>query len=197
MELSHKIGQKPMIAAVRHLSDAEKALESGVDNLFFMGGNVKDLIHVVRETSDAGKGAFIHLDLIRGLSSTDKESVAFVAEYIGADGIITPKSHLIKEAKKVGLYSILHFFVLDSLALENSLKLAKTVRPDGIEIMPGIIDKVVSRFAEDLTDIPVIASGLIETKQEISTILQAGATSLSVSDSNLWSLTFNEVVESD
>src|SRR5690606_33296931 len=106
---------------------------------------------------------------IRGLSSIDKEVLPFIVEYMGADGIIIPKSHLIKDAQKIGLYAILHFFILDSLALENALKLATKIKPDGIELMPGVVEKVVSRFTEELPDIPVIASGLIETVEEVST----------------------------
>lgn len=197
MVLLHKIGQKPVIAAVRNPNDTEKALESGVDNLFFMGGSIKEMIHAVKITSDAGKNAFIHLDLIRGLSSIDKEVLPFIVEYMGADGIITPKSHLIKDAQKIGLYAILHFFILDSLALENALKLATKIKPDGIELMPGVVEKVVSRFTEELPDIPVIASGLIETVEEVSTILHAGATSLSISNPSLWPLSFKDIHHSD
>jgi len=195
VSLLHRIGGKPIIAAVRHPRETGRALESNVDNLFFMGGNAQDVIRAVRDTSDAGKGAFVHLDLVRGLSSTDKEVLPFVVEYMGADGIITPKSHLIKEAGNVGLFAILHLFVLDSQALVNGLNLARTVRPDAIELMPGIVDKVVSRFADEFANIPVIASGLIETREEAAGILQAGATSLSVSAPELWSLTFADLQE--
>ncbi|MCQ6562948.1 glycerol-3-phosphate responsive antiterminator [Paenibacillus mendelii] len=193
MPLLHRIGQKPVIAAVRSRSDTAAALESGVDNLFFMGGSVTDIIRSVRECAEAEKGAFLHIDLIRGLSSTDKETLPFVKEYVGADGIITPKSHLIKEAGKNGLYAILHLFVLDSLALENGLKLARTTEPDGIEIMPGLMSKVISRFTEELPNIPLIASGLIQTKKEAADSIHAGATALSVSEPSLWPLTFRDL----
>ncbi|WP_135550767.1 glycerol-3-phosphate responsive antiterminator [Paenibacillus cymbidii] len=193
MPLLHAIGNKPIIAAIRQASDVPQALGSPVDNLFFMGGSVKQLIDAVKRTKDAGKGAFVHVDLIRGLSSTDKETVEFIADCAGADGIVTPKSHLIKEAKRVGLYGILHLFALDSTAMENGLKLAQASVPDGIELMPGIIPKVIEQFANELTHIPIIASGLIQTKAEAAQALAAGATSLSVSSPALWSLGFDDI----
>jgi glycerol uptake operon antiterminator len=193
MSLLYKIGNNPCIAALRKPEDIEQALESRVQNIFFMGGNVKEIIHAVRLTKDRNKGAFIHLDLIKGLSSTDKESVDFISEYIGADGIVTPKSHLIKEAKRVGLYGILHLFVIDSLALKNGLNLAQSVQPDGIELMPGVITKIIHIFSETLANIPIVASGLIHTKEETIEGLHAGATSLSVSDTALWNLTFQDL----
>ncbi|CAK4869275.1 unnamed protein product [Aphanomyces euteiches] len=177
------------------MDNLEIALDSRVDNLFFMGGSVTDLIQAVRLAKERNKGTFVHLDLIRGLSSTDKESIDFIRDFIGADGIITPKSHLVKEAKRAGLFAILHLFVLDSLALSNGLKMVKAVQPDAVELMPGLIPKVVSLLSEAFADIPIIASGLIQTKDEVVQILNAGATSLSVSEKSLWSFTFQDLVE--
>ncbi|GAA3406104.1 glycerol-3-phosphate responsive antiterminator [Paenibacillus hodogayensis] len=192
MTLLHRIGQKPIIAAIREPDDVQLAIESQVDHLFFMGGTVHDIIHAVRIAKKAGKGTFVHLDLIRGLSSTDKEAVSFIAEYVGADGIVSPKSHQIKEAKKIGLYGVLHLFVLDSLALENGLRLANSLLPDAIELMPGVVPKVIRQFADTLDRVPIIASGLIQTVEEAAESLQAGATCLSVSSKTLWNATFTD-----
>ncbi|MCZ8513883.1 glycerol-3-phosphate responsive antiterminator [Paenibacillus filicis] len=153
MSLLYAFGKKPTIAAVRKPCDVNLALESQVDNLFFMGGNVKEIIEAVRLTKDTNKGAFDHVDLIRGLSNMDKETVDFIADYVQADGIVTPKIHLIKEAKRAGLYGILHLFILDSLALVNSLKLAQNIEPDGIELMPGTIPKIIREFSDVVEDI--------------------------------------------
>jgi glycerol uptake operon antiterminator len=195
VSLLYKIGQKPVIAAVRRPGDVQKALDSSCDNIFFMNGNASEIIAEVRKVKDAKKGAFIHLDLIRGLSSTDKETVGFIADYVGADGIITPKSHLIKEAKRIGLHAILHLFILDSLAMENGMKLLSSTDADAIELMPGSSIKAIQRFAEAAQTIPIVSSGLIETKEEAYACLQAGATAVSVSNSQLWSLTFADMME--
>ncbi|MFD1773869.1 glycerol-3-phosphate responsive antiterminator [Paenibacillus rhizophilus] len=193
MSLLYKIGSNPIIAAVRKPADIEAALDSTVENLFFMGCNVKEIIQAVRLTKECKKGAFVHLDLIRGLSSTDKESVDFISDYVGADGIVTPKGHLIKEAKKAGLYGILHLFVIDSSALQNGLKVAENIQPDAIELMPGTICKIIRTFAESLEDIPIVASGLIQTKAEAGESLHAGATALSVSAPALWNCSFDDL----
>lgn len=194
MRLLHKVGGHPIIAAVRRMDDLKDALDSAAENLFFMGGTVKEIVDSVRLTKEVGKGAFVHVDLIRGLSSTDRESVEWIAEYAGADGIVTPKGHLIKEAKRCGLYGILHLFVIDSGALENGLKLCRQLEPDGVELMPGVIDKVIRTFAAELETTPLVASGLIRTEAEASAALAAGATSLSVSDKTLWNLSFAQLI---
>ncbi|QTH40026.1 glycerol-3-phosphate responsive antiterminator [Cohnella sp. LGH] len=192
MSLLHLLAGRPVIAALRTSDELDIALSSRVDHLFFMGGSLTDVIHGVRLAREQGKGAFVHLDLIRGLSSTDRESVEFVRDFVGANGIVTPKSHLIKEAKQAGLYAVLHLFVLDSLALANGLKMAQTMKPDAVELMPGVIPKVVSAFADALPDIPLIASGLIQTEDEANGILDAGATALSVSERALWNFEYGK-----
>ncbi|MBB6674058.1 glycerol-3-phosphate responsive antiterminator [Cohnella nanjingensis] len=192
MTLLHRLAQSPVIAAIRSEDALENALASEAANLFIMGGALGELSHMVQAAKARDKGAFIHLDLIRGLSSTDKESLAFLREQIGADGIITPKSHLIKEAKRIGLYAIYHLFILDSHALSSGLALARSLHPDAVEIMPGAIPKVIGRLAEEL-EIPVVASGLIQTKEEAVQALNAGATALSVSEQALWGLTFGDL----
>ncbi|WP_410513315.1 glycerol-3-phosphate responsive antiterminator [Paenibacillus sp. BR2-3] len=193
MNLLHKVGQKPIIAAVRNLQYVEKAIESQVDNIFFMGGTVKEIINAVQLVKQAGKSAFVHVDLIKGLSNTDKETVSFIADYIGADGIVTPKSHLIAEAKKANLFGILHLFIIDSLALQNGLRAVENVCPDGVELMPGVVRKTIAAFTDAYNHIPIIASGLIHTKEDAVECLEAGATSLSVSEQSLWSLTFQDI----
>lgn len=195
MSLLHKIGQKPVIAAIRNSGDVEAAIRSKVDNIFFMSGTLADIGKNVKQAREAGIGTFVHLDLIRGLSSTDKESIAFIAEFIKADGIVTPKGHLIKEAKKLGLYAIYHLFILDTTAMNNAFKMIESVEPDAIELMPGLLEKVITSFAKTFEQIPIIASGLIHTREEAVRCLQAGATSLSVSQQELWGLTFGELFQ--
>ena len=60
----------------------------------------------------------------------------------------------------------------------------ETVKPDLIEIMPGIVGKVIKRFVA--YGIPVIAGGLIETKQEITEALKNGAEAISTGKQDLW-----------
>ena len=193
MALLHLLAQSPIIAAVRSPESMEEALKSNAANLFIMGGSLNVIVSMVQTAKAHGKGTFVHLDLIKGLSSTDKESLVFIRDQVCADGIITPKNHLIKEAKRIGLYAILHLFVIDSLAMTNGLTISQSIRPDAVEIMPGTIAKVVSRFTDELPDIPVIASGLIQTQDEAAEMLNAGATALSVSEPSLWKLTFDEL----
>ncbi len=77
--------------------------------------------------------------------------------------------------------------MLDSLSVETAIKSVKSTRPDAIELLPGIIPRVVARVCHE-TRIPVIAGGLIESKEDIIATLKAGAVGISTTKEELWYL---------
>ena len=79
------------------------------------------------------------------------------------------------------------FFVIDSAAYENVEKCTKALRPDCVELMPGVMPKVIRQMIEKLS-VPVIAGGLISDKEDIIAALDAGATAISTTKEELWFL---------
>lgn len=77
---------------------------------------------------------------------------------------------------------------MDSIALKNEINLLGKMKnkPDAVEIMPGVIPKIIAKFKEEAKNISVVAGGLIENKEEIMSALNSGATSISTSRRNLW-----------
>ena len=65
------------------------------------------------------------------------------------------------------------------------MRTVSQIMPDCIELMPGLITPVVGRLAKKLS-LPVIAGGLIETKEQVMTLLSAGACGVSTSCEALW-----------
>jgi len=195
MSLLYRLADKPVIAALRDSRNMSDVLERGADICFVMGGTINGLREAVSRAKAAGVGAFVHVDLIKGLSRSDKEAVEFIAAGTGADGIVTPKANLVHEAQRLGILAVLHLFIIDSLALQNGLRLIESVKPDAVEIMPGVIPKTIGLFAEACGPIPVIASGLIESKAEVEACLLAGAAGVSTSSGGLWGLTYSELAD--
>lgn len=106
---------------------------------------------IVKRVKDAGKVAMVHVDLISGLSPKEV-SVEYLKEHTEADGIISTKPSLIKKAKELGMYTILRYFLLDSMAFENIRQQQHIVRPDFIEVLPGVMPRVIKknlRFDKD------------------------------------------------
>lgn len=173
----------PVIAAVQQ-DGLQAALESPVQIIFHLGVDLMSVADVIRQVHSAGKYVFIHLDLAEGIGK-DRAGVRYLAQ-CGADGVISTKAQLIRYAKEQGLYTVQRFFALDSKGMESIEEMVKNTNPHLMEIMPGVISKAIRRFSSG--PIPVIAGGLIQTKNEVTDALSCGAAAVSTGQSTLWYL---------
>ena len=82
--------------------------------------------------------------------------------------------------------AVQRFFALDSKGMDSIEEMYHSTNPGLIEIMPGVIGKAIARFSGG--SIPVIAGGLIQTKQEVMEALRCGATAISTGCQELWHL---------
>ena len=113
------VGNNPIIAAVKNMKDIEVSCTiEEIQVIFILFGDVCSIDRIVKRVKDAGKVAMVHVDLISGLSPKEV-SVEYLKEHTEADGIISTKPSLIKKAKELGMYTILRYFLLDSMAFEN------------------------------------------------------------------------------
>lgn len=175
----------PVIAAVKN----EKGLKTccllqEIKVVFILFGDVCSIGGIVRQIKAAGKLAMVHLDLINGLAPKEV-SVDFIHRNTQADGIISTKPFLIQRAREQGMYTVLRFFLLDSMAFQNIGKQAAVVQPDLIEVLPGLMPKVIRRVTQSVS-IPVIAGGLISEKEDVIVALDAGALAVSTTDPSVW-----------
>ena len=185
-EFYEAVVKHPIIAAVKDekgLQTCIRLQEIGV--VFVLYGGISNIGDIVKRLKEAGKTVIVHMDLIMGLSAKE-EAVVFIAKYTQADGIISTKPAVIKRGKELGMFTVLRFFVLDSLALENVMK-QDGANADMIEILPGIMPKVTKRETQTIS-IPVICGGLISDKEDIIGALNAGAVAVSTTNPAAWIL---------
>lgn len=180
-ELTSRLEASPVIAAIRN-HKWQAALNSPSEILFYLEPHLRTIQQKANEAHEAQKLLFVHLDLAEGIGK-DREGVEFLAQ-CGVDGIISTKAQIIRLAKDSGLLTVQRFFALDSQGLDSIQEMLKTSRPHLMEIMPGVIPKVIDRFATG--NIPVIAGGLIETKTEVTGALGCGAAAVSTGCEALW-----------
>ena len=173
----------PVIPAV-HNDKFLAALESPCEVIFCLGESILTVAENIKLAHSKGKKLLIHIDLAEGIGK-DEAGVKFLAS-LGCDGIISTRAQIIKYAKKEGLFTVQRFFTLDSQGLESISDMLHSVCPSMIEIMPGVITKTVSKFAGN--GVPVIAGGLIETKEEVTAALGVGALAVSTGKQQLWYL---------
>lgn len=174
----------PVIAAVKDEKGLDACLSAPCRVVFVLYGSIMDIPDIISRIRDAGKTPLVHLDLVDGLAARES-AVDFIRFRTSAEGIISTKSVLIKRAKELGLIAIQRFFLLDSLALTNIAKQVRLNAPDVIEIIPGVMPKVI-RMVTERSPLPVIAGGLIHDVEDIQNALIAGATAISATNITLW-----------
>ena len=189
-EFYDAVEANPVIAAVKSDAGLQAAVEmEEIQVIFVLYGDVCTIPEILERIKAAGKKAMVHIDLIAGLSAKEI-SVEFIARQTRADGIITTKPALVRWAKELGIFAVLRFFVIDSLALKNIENLEMqcgTSRPDFIEVLPGVMPKVLGRIAK-VSRIPMIAGGLITEKEDVIAALSAGAIAVSSTNQDVWNL---------
>ena len=189
-EFYEAVEANPVIAAVKKDAGLQAAVEmEEIQVIFVLYGDVCTIPEILERIKAAGKKAMVHIDLIAGLSAKEI-SVEFIARQTRADGIITTKPALVRRAKELGIFAVLRFFVIDSLALKNTENLEMqcgTSRPDFIEVLPGVMPKVLGRIAK-VSRIPMIAGGLITEKEDVIAALSAGAIAVSSTNQDVWNL---------
>ena len=174
---------KKVIAAVKNDEDYIKAINSSVDTIFLLSSDIFTIKNKIDDAHKNGKRIFVHFDFINGLGK-DKFGIKYV-KHIAPDGIISVKPNIIKQSREAGLISIQRFFVVDSKAIDTAFEMIESVKPNMIEIMPGVAYKAIKSFSDRLS-IPVIAGGLISTHEEIENAVSFGAEAISTGNVSLW-----------
>ena len=185
-ELREAVENSPIIAAIKDDEGLDKCLDSDSSIIFILYGDLITIPGIVEKIKAAGKIAFVHMDLIHGLQSKEI-ACDFIKKYTKADGIISTKAPLIARAKELDLYTVMRFFVIDSMAFDNIEKQLKNTKPDIIEVLPGPMPKVVKRIS-DMAKCPVIAGGLVADKEDVMSLLDAGAACISSTNQTVWFL---------
>ena len=189
-EFINKIEINPIIAAVKNDEGLATALTEDVEIIFVLYGDICTIPGIVKKIKQAGKVAMVHVDLITGLNNSKDVCLDFIKNNTEADGIITTKSNLIAHAKELELNTVLRYFILDSMALQNIEKQAKSpgVRPDIIEFLPGIVLPKMIKRINKVSRVPIIAGGLIADKEDVMNALDAGALAISTTNETVWGL---------
>ena len=174
---------RKVAASVRTDEDFKEALQSDVEVIFMQNSDILNVKEQITQAHSSGKKVLIHMDFAEGIGK-DRAGLNFI-KLMGADGILTTKTGMIRSAKDIGLITVQRFFIVDSHSVDTAVESIKIARPDVIEIMPGVLEKKIREFAEKV-DTPILAGGLIEFKEEVDSALEAGAKAVSTASKNLW-----------
>lgn len=183
-EFIQALQDSPVIAALKNDEGLTQALASDCSIVFFLYGTILNIGELVARVKESGKLAFVHADLIEGMTARDI-AADFIAQNTQADGIISTRPNLIRRAKALDLLTIQRFFLFDSLSFENVLR--QSSNADAVDLLPGTMPRVLARLAEKVRQ-PIIASGLLADKQDVMAALSAGAQAVSTTSAALWQI---------
>ncbi|MEQ6390144.1 glycerol-3-phosphate responsive antiterminator [Bacillaceae bacterium S4-13-58] len=173
-----------VLPAIKRFKDFDHAMESKSTYVIFLDSRISQIGDLVKVVKEHNKKALVHVDLVRGLKA-DEYGMEFLLHEAKVDGVISTRTNVITVAKKHKILAIQRLFLLDSHAMESNLKLIDQIRPDYLEVLPGIAPKII-RDVKRKTSIPIIAGGLIQDETDIQNALNAGAIAVSTSLKKLW-----------
>jgi glycerol uptake operon antiterminator len=176
--------RRPIIAAVRDEAALQGALDSPSTVLFLLSARLLSIEHVVQRIRREERAVFVHLDLLDGLSK-DQHGVHWLAEKARPTGVISTRGAMLGVARSLGLATVQRVFLLDSQSIRTGLDQAHNARPDVVEVLPGILPRVIADVAHRVQT-PVIAGGMITTEADCCAALRAGAQAVSTSNERLW-----------
>ena len=175
--------RNPVVPAVRGPDSAlEAALAGDHPAIFVLGGDVFKVLGRVR-SQERRPQIYVNVDLVGGIAA-DASGLRFLSGRV--DGIISTHRHVIELAKTSGLITIQRLFAIDSGAVERGLKLIRRAQPQFVEILPALAYREIAGQYSEILDLPVLAGGLLRSRENIAAILEAGAVGVSASDQGLW-----------
>ncbi|GDR78250.1 antiterminator regulatory protein [Escherichia coli] len=118
MPLLHLLRQNPVIAAVKDNASLQLAIDSECQFISVLYGNICTISNIVKKIKNAGKYAFIHVDLLEGASNKEVV-IQFLKLVTEADGIISTKASMLKAARAEGFFCIHRLFIVDSISFHN------------------------------------------------------------------------------
>lgn len=178
--------ENPIIAAIKNKEQLERALEGDNEVIFLLGGNIFNMRQMIEKVHEKNKLCLIHFDLVDGLGK-NTTALEYLNKAFCPDGIISTKSNIILAAKKMGLITVQRHFIIDSMSLKNTIDMVKDIKPDAVEILPGLVDAAIRQIAVE-TNIPIIAGGLISEKEHVMQCIHAGVIGISTTNELVWTM---------
>lgn len=173
-----------IIASITNEDHLDIALRSRVKRINLVAGSMNTLPSIMERIRRAEKKVYLHVEMIQGIGR-DAAAIQYLADTFKPDGIITTKSNIVAYAKQVNLPTIQRVFAVDSTAVDKAIKVIKTCKPDEIELMPGLMPRVIQEVKGQVNQ-PLIAGGLVRYQEEIDMALQSGADYVSMGNTKLW-----------
>ncbi|MEN2465614.1 glycerol-3-phosphate responsive antiterminator [Ornithinibacillus sp. FSL M8-0202] len=173
-----------IIPVIGEIKDIDKFPDYNYTYFAVLNAHISRLKPIFQFAKQHKKQLLLDIDLVQGLKS-DEYATEYICQEYKPLGIISTKPNVIMKAKQKGVQTFQRIFLLDSKSIERSSKLIERTDPDYIELLPGVVPKIIRQFSQQ-TNKEIIASGFIETVEEVQQAIDAGATTITTSSKELW-----------
>ncbi|SFH93803.1 glycerol uptake operon antiterminator [Tindallia magadiensis] len=178
----------PINAAIKKEEDLNDLIGLDLSFVFVLSSDIIRLEDIVKKLQKQGKFPFVHTDMLTGMASNPILVDYFYKKFGNSCGILTTKNSIVEAAVRKDIRVVQRVFLIDSISVEVNIRSLKKNTPDAIEVMPGVIPKGIRFLKKEMKSIPIIAGGLVETKEEIMEALKAGGVGVSTTKKALWTL---------
>ncbi len=154
-----------------------------INAIFLRHCDVLELAGLLDRAYQRELATYVSIDHIDGIHA-DSAGLGYLAENMHISGIVSSHPRTLSLAKSLGLETIQRIFALDSTGMNAALESVDGEVVDLLDISPAlVVPHIISQLPASR---PFIASGLIQTVQQMRTVLRAGAMSIVVARSELW-----------
>jgi len=174
-----------MLPAIRDSNTLHQALDLGYRQLLVERGSLLAMVGPLAAAARQGVAIFVNLDAVEGLAA-DRAALAFLATDLGFSGVLSVKPHLLHDASRFRLRTIQRIHALDSTGLETGLNSVGRPAPHAIAIAPAVAIPQVMPTIRESTNVPVWGTGFINTADQATAVLAAGADVVSSAELKLW-----------
>lgn len=175
--------QIPSIREIKNLSDALKAdsLYIHLSNTHI--GNLKNLVDRIHQ---GGKKASVNIELIHGFN-LDRNSAPFLKQIFHVDAVMVSNPLWVNYLKRLKLYIIQRVILIDSLALENSMRVVAETSCDAVELRPAAYGiQFIDKFRRERPDLTFFLAGFINSPEIIEQARELQFKGVTLSNKALW-----------
>lgn len=174
-----------IVPSVRDIKYIDKALNLDEEWILLSCIHIGNLKEITKLCHNKGKKVLINHELVGGLGS-DKVAFKFLKQMYEVDGIMGSSNNKLAYIKKEGLLAIRRIALIDSMAVDQTMKSLQESKCDLIELRPGYYAiKYIEKF-KNIYPCKYVAGGFIETKEMVDKIYKAGFCGIMTSSMELW-----------
>jgi len=174
-----------MLPAVRDGSSLNQALDLGYRQVLIERGSLLAMVGPLASAARQGIAIFVNLDAVEGLAP-DSAALAFLATDLGLSGVLSVKSHLLRDASRFRLRTVQRIHALDSTGLETGLNSIVSPPPYAIAVAPAVAIPAVMPTIRATTRTPIWGTGFITSVEQANDVLAAGADVVSSGRLEVW-----------